>query len=327
MQKTWVQRTLIASVGIGLSFVSNLAQAAIYDHNGKKLPDTEVNSSNVDWELLSAQQGRNYNGVGLLEQDKEGFCTAFFLNTEGEGNAPAYAVTNGHCSNPNDALDGKEILLNRPSSLIFKLNYFANEETRVRPVPVRRVVYATMKGTDVAILELATPFRQLVKEGFTPLTIDKVPARVGERVEVVGIPMAGVEPTRSFLHRSDCEVGQSANLREDIYQWEKSIRTRCSVVGGMSGSPVVSLKSNQVVAIANTGVDDIAFSSQPECSLNRPCEVSSEGKVTTFPEENYAQSVSNIPSCFDRKGLFNLNLPACGLEKPSLRRLNRRFLK
>jgi hypothetical protein len=29
-----------------------------------------------------------------------------------------------------------------------------------------------MKGTDITILELDTTFKQLVKEGFTPLNID-----------------------------------------------------------------------------------------------------------------------------------------------------------
>ncbi|HEY9711264.1 MAG TPA: hypothetical protein V6D48_23850, partial [Oculatellaceae cyanobacterium] len=76
MRKTWRQTTLLASLGLGLALVSNWAQAAIYDRNGNKLPDAEVNSSQVNWELLSVEKGRNYNGVGLLEQDSEGFCTA-----------------------------------------------------------------------------------------------------------------------------------------------------------------------------------------------------------------------------------------------------------
>jgi V8-like Glu-specific endopeptidase len=315
MRKTWRQTTLLASLGLGLALVSNWAQAAIYDRNGNKLPDAEVNSSQVNWELLSAEKGRNYNGVGLLEQESEGFCTAFFLNTGGDDNAPAYAVTNGHCADLHTEPAAKEILINRPSNKVFKLNYFANAVTRVRPVPVRQVVYATMKGTDIAILELDTTFKQLVKEGFTPLKIEGVSPSVGEPIEVIGIPMTGVKSSLSYLHRVVCQVGQSVNLREDVYHWEKAIRTRCSVVGGMSGSPVVSLKSNQVVAIANTGVDDEALK-QPECSKNRPCEVSSDGRVATFPKENYAQRVSNIPSCFDSKGIFTLNLPSCALEKP-----------
>jgi V8-like Glu-specific endopeptidase len=315
MGKTWTQTTVLASVGLGLALVSNLAQAAIYDRNGNKLPDKEVNSSAVNWELLSAEQGKKYNGVGLLEQESDGFCTAFFLNAGGEENAPAYALTNGHCSDINKFPDAKEIIINRSSNIVFKLNYFVNQNPRVRAVGVQRVVYATMKGIDITILELNTTFGQLVKEGFTPLKIDEVSPRVGEPVEIIGIPMSRVEHSRSFLHKAVCQLGESAIVREDVYQWDKSIRMRCSVVGGMSGSPIVSLKSNRVVAIANTGIDDEALS-KPECSLNRPCEVFNDGSITTFPKENYAQRVSNIASCFDKQGIFNLNLPNCDLEKP-----------
>ncbi|WP_333476868.1 serine protease [Allocoleopsis sp.] len=310
-----LRNTLFATLGLGLALGANVAQAVIFDRNGNKLPDAEVNSSKVNWEILSVEKGRNYNGIGLLEQSSYGICTAFFVDTQGSEQAPAYAVTNGHCYDGSTFPSPQEILINQPSNLIFKLNYFQDGIKRVRPVRVQRIVYATMKGTDITVLELDTSFKQLVKEGFTPLKIEQVPAPVGEPVEILGIPLSGMEPSQSFLHRAVCEVGQSVNLREDVYQWEKSIRNRCSLVGGMSGSPVVSLRSNRVVAIANTGVDDDALS-QPQCSLNRPCEVSRDGKVTTLAHENYAQRVSDIPSCFDQKGVFNLNLPSCRLEKP-----------
>lgn len=315
MRRTWAKNILLVGVGLGLVLGANAAKAVIFDRNGNKLPDTEVNSSKVNWELLSVKNSRKYNGIGLLERSGVGFCTAFFIDTKGEGQIPAYAVTNGHCYDGSNFLNPEEIRLNQPSHLIFKLNYFKDGVNRVRSVSVRRTVYATMKGTDITILELATPFKQLVREGFSPLKIDEVSAPLGEPIEIIGIPLTGMESSQSFLHRAVCEVGQSVNVREDIYKWEKSIRNRCSLVGGMSGSPVVSLHSNRVVAIANTGVDDDALS-QPQCSLNRPCEVSRDGKISTLAHENYAQRVSDIPSCFDRRGLFNLNLPACRLEKP-----------
>jgi hypothetical protein len=315
MRKTGLKNTLLAALGLGLALGANVAQAVIFDRNGNKLPDSEVNSSKVNWELLSVEKGKQYSGIGLLEQRASGICTAFFLDTQGANQSPAYAVTNGHCYDGSTFPKPQEVLINQPSNLVFKLNYFKDGLNRVRSVRVRRVVYATMKGTDITVLELDTSFKQLVKEGFTPLKIEPVPAPVGEPVEIVGIPLNGVEPSRSFLHRAVCEIGQSANVREDVYQWEKSIRNRCSLVGGMSGSPVVSLQSNRVVAIANTGVDDNALS-QPECSLNRPCEITREGKITTLPKENYAQRVNDIPSCFDRRGIFNLDLSSCRLEKP-----------
>ena len=315
MHKTWITNALLACAGLGGVFGSNWAQAAIFDRNGNKLPDSEVNSTKVNWELLSIERAKQYNGVGLLEQNGNGFCTAFFIDTQGNHQAPAYALTNGHCYHGSDFPDAQEILINQPSDKVFKLNYFKDAQNRVREVRVRRIAYATMKGTDITVLELAISYKQLVKEGFIPLKIDRIPAQVGEPIQVIGIPLSGVESSRSFLHRSACQIGQSANIREDIYQWNRSIRTRCSLVGGMSGSPMVSLKSNQVVAIANTGVDDTAMQ-KPECSLNRPCEILSNGKITTFPLENYAQRVSDIPTCFDQRGLFNLNLSSCSLEKP-----------
>lgn len=316
MGKTWQQKILLALIGLGLSLVSSLAKAAVYDRNGNKLPDAKRNSLEVNWELLYSEQGKKYNGVGIIGYESDGFCTAFFLNTGGNDNAPAYAITNGHCYDGMGFPNAQEIIINKPSSLVFKLNYFENTKNSVRPVRVRQVVYATMKGTDLAILELDSTFKQLVKEGFTPLMIDDIPPSEGEHIKVIGIPMSQILPTRRFLHRAVCQVGKSVNLREDVYQWEEVIRHRCSALGGMSGSPIISLKTNRVVGIHNTSVTDRALI-RPECAEDRPCEIGSDGKVATFSQENYAQRVSDIPSCFDGKGIFNLNLAFCKLEKPN----------
>lgn len=314
--KNLISKSLYSTAGVGLVLTAHLSQAAIFDPNGNKLPDAEVNSAQVSWKLLKGEESKKYNGVGLLEFASNWSCTAFFIKTGNNPQAPAYAVTNGHCyDGSNGLLGANEIIVNRPSRLVFKLNYFANETDRVRSIGVRRVAYATMKNTDLAILELDTTFDRLVKEGFTPLTIDKNPVRVGEPVEVIGIPMDRVDPAKTYLHKAVCAIGQSANVREDVYNWKDSVRNRCSVVGGMSGSPMISVKSNRVVAIVNTGVNDEALP-QPECSLNRPCEVSKDGNIATLTNENYAQKASKIPYCFNRRGIFNLKLRSCGLEKP-----------
>lgn len=310
-----MNKKMLTFLSISMALVTNLAQAAIYDRKGNKLPDEAVNSSAVNWELLAAQNSKNYNGIGLFEKVGEGFCTAFFLNTKGDDNAPAYAVTNGHCAVLPEFPKATEIITNRPSELVFKLNYFVNSKSFVRTLPIRQIVYATMKGTDITVFELNTTFKQLVKAGFTPLEIDTLPASLGEPVKVVGIPGSGVQSSLRYLHKADCETGQSVNLNEDVYQWQNSVRHRCSTIGGMSGSPMISRKTNRVVAIVNTGVNDDAIK-EPECSWNRPCEVSNSGKKLTLPDENYAQRVDAIPTCFDQKGVFNLNIASCKLEKP-----------
>lgn len=308
-------KALSLCLGLGVIVAPNLSLAAIYDKNGNKLPDEEVNSPEVNWQRLKAEDGKNYNGVGLLEVGNGSFCTAFFLNTKGNYNAPAYAVTNGHCYQGTAGLMGaKEVIVNRPSQMTLKLNYFFNQPSRVRSIAVRRVVYATMKNTDIAIIELNTTFKQLVKEKFIPLTIDATPVKIGEPVKTLGVPLAGVNPSLSYIHKSICQIGESVRVREDVYQWDESIRNRCSIVGGMSGSPIISLNTNRVVAIVNTGVNDDALE-QPECTLNRPCEVNVENKAVTFPEENYAQKVNKISGCFNANGFFSLYRRSCLLEK------------
>jgi Trypsin-like peptidase domain len=172
-----------------------------------------------------------------------------------------------------------------------------------------------MKNNDIAILELKITQQELVKASITLLQIAPNPPEVGEPSIVVGVPSEGVKDELNFLHATTCQTGEIANVKEDIYNWKKSIRHRCSIVGGMSGSPMISLKTQQVVGIINTGVNDNA-AKQPQCSLNRPCEVVRDGSIQTFPLENYGQLVDRIPTCFDRRGIFNLYQSTCQLERP-----------
>ena len=182
-------------------------------------------------------------------------------------------------------------------------------------IPVKRLVYGTMKNTDIAILELTKTQQELIAAGVVPLQIATIPPASGEPAIVIGVPSEGVKDELNFLHAVTCRTGELANVKEDVYNWKKSIRHRCSIVGGMSGSPMISLKTHRVVGIINTGVNDNA-TKQPQCSLNRPCEVAENGSIQTFPQENYGQLVDRIPSCFNAQGVFDLTQSTCQLERP-----------
>lgn len=303
-------------VSIGGCLADSIVNAAIYDRTGRKIPDREVNSDRVNWQMLSVMASRQYNGVGLIDVDY-GVCTGFLIETGSlQPNAPAYVVTNGHCQGslsklPND----REIIVNKPSKTNFVVNYFHDFKPDRLSIPVRRMAYGTMKNNDIAILELTKTQQQLKKAGITPLKISTQPASQGEPLVVVGIPSQGVNDNLNFLHAATCKTGATVHLREDIYTWKKSIRHRCSIVGGMSGSPMISLKTRRVVGIINTGVNDNS-TKQPQCSLNRPCEVGQNGQIQTFAQENYGQLVHQIPTCFNRRGIFDLQQPSCKLERP-----------
>lgn len=323
--KVWLTRVMF--VGISLVITANLSHASIYDRHGNRMPDLEAASENVNWNILSITKDKIYNGIGLLNSDK-GVCTVFLLNslpqsgiTSGKigsnqsnspKNQPAYAVTNGHCYNIPKLPGVDEVIVNHPSNEYIFLNwFFDSNEQKLRVINVRTVVYATMKGTDIAILELDTTYQQLIDAGFNPLKINSNQTVAGEPVAMIGVP--GI--SKSFLHRTVCQTGESVNILENGYRGVGSIRHRCSAISGMSGSPLISLWTNKVVAIHSTSVKDNALA-EPECSDNRPCELLANGKKTTFLAENYAQKVNDIPSCFDENGVFNLHLSSCRLPKP-----------
>lgn len=306
---------LLVSSYVGGYLTNPAVRAAIFDRSGRKIPDREVNSDRVNWQMLSTAAGRKYNGVGVIDLNY-GVCTGFMFATGIHPNAPAYVLTNGHCQGSLSKLPtDREIIVNRSTKTKFILNYFHDFKPDRLTIPVKRLVYGTMKNNDIAILELTKTQRELTKAGITPLQIAPKPPTLGEPLIVVGVPSEGVKDELSFLHAATCQVGESANVKEDIYNWKRSIRHQCSIVGGMSGSPMISLKTQQVVGIINTGVNDSA-AKQPQCSLNRPCEVVKNGFVQTFPQENYGQPVDLIPSCFDRHGIFNLDRSTCELERP-----------
>ncbi len=306
---------MLLVVGTGGYLSTTATHGAIYDRSGRKIPDREVNSDRVNWKMLSTAAGRKYNGVGSIELSY-GVCTGFLITTSSVPTAPAYVLTNGHCQGTADKLpSARDILVNKPSNTNFIVNYFHDFKQERLSIPVKRMVYGTMKNNDIAILELTQTQQELAKVGVTPLKIASQSVQAGEALIIVGIPSQGVTDNLSFLHTVTCSAGATVHLKEHIYTWKKSIRHRCSIIGGMSGSPMISLKTNRVVGIINTGVNDSA-SKQPPCSLNRPCEVTAAGKVQTLAHENYGQLVDRIPTCFNERGIFNLNLASCKLERP-----------
>jgi Trypsin-like peptidase domain len=306
---------ILLAIGIGEYIPNANVRAAIFDRSGQKIPDREVNSDRVNWQMLSTKSDRKYNGIGLIDVNY-GMCTGFAIATGRNPQAPAYVLTNGHCQGKSGRLpNNREILVDRSTKTQFTVNYFYDFKPKRLTIPAKRLVYGTMKHNDIAILELNITQGELKQAGIELLQIAAKPPAVGEPSIVVGVPSEGVKDSLNYLHATTCQVGETANIKEDVYNWPKSIRHHCSIVGGMSGSPMISLKTNRVVGIINTGVNDNS-AKQPPCSLNRPCEVGKSGTIQTFPQENYAQLVDRIPACFDRRGIFNLDLDACQLERP-----------
>jgi hypothetical protein len=293
--------------------------AAVFDRKGNKLPEVGLDPDRVDWQLLESRQNIGYSGIGLITIREFSNCTGFFIATSNQ--APAYVVTNGHCIDLiENLLSPTEIVVDRrlrqsgrsAAVLSYTPDYFANPHRSRRTYKVQRILYATMKNSDLAILELPISQGDLIRTGITPLTIAPQPAKPGQRIDVVGVPGSVIPNNRQFLHRSSCLLGPTVLVKEGVYQWTQAIRNRCSVVGGMSGSPMIA--NGPVVGIINTGggYDRI----RNLCALNNPCEVGANGRPQHTIHENYGQPIDRLLGCFNERGLFDLARSGCRLDKP-----------
>jgi hypothetical protein len=228
--------------------------------------------------VLSDESGASpYSGVGRYEGRRT--CTAFFLDTgpipDDVADAPAYAVTSGHCAGA--------------GYVIF--NFFETSTERQLRVAVARSVYSTMTGRDIAVLELAAHFAELSNRMIRPLRVPFFAhATARDPILVVGAPEWPDRP-RSFLRVSSCRIeGVAPTVVERGWTWVDTPFTRCrDLLPGSAGSPVFSVTDRVVVAVIGRNSSET-------------------------PEVTYASPVTGLTMCFDAGRRFDVNMPDCPLE-------------
>jgi V8-like Glu-specific endopeptidase len=313
-------RSMLIGLGIwGIIGTSWSSSAAIFNRQGQRLSESNFDYRAIDWQMLNPATA--YSGVGLIKIRQSSNCTGFLINTT--ATAPAYVLTNAHCLDLLSNLPGaNEIILDKPirnqgrnrAPLTFTPNYFANTAQPRRSYEVKKVLYATMKDNDVALLELSTTQKDLINTGIVPLDIATLASPAGEKIQVIGVPGDSVPFERQFLHQVTCVLGSTVKIQEGAYTWPQSLKHRCSIVGGMSGAPMVA--KGKVIGIVNTGGAEVAPHSK-KCILNQPCELITNKKTLVTGNENYGQLLTKMASCFDSSGTFNLSPPSCLLDKPA----------
>ena len=291
---------------------------SIYDQDGNKLPDTMVNDSKVDWYTVKDDDPNNYSGVG-----RYGNCSASLIETGGNGEAPAYIITNGHCVgssllsevgyvydvNPRDLTSDHSVSTYKNMSFLYYKDYNTEDYLTIGD---KRVVFASMDKTDIAIVELNASLEFLKEvKNIDAYTLATVRPNLCLPIINVGVPLTGMHSSNYGLRKSECFRGSTVALREGPYKFSDSFRHRCSIVGGNSGSPLFDANSNHIIGLVNTAVNDNT-SQQENCSLNRPCEIQDQNN-SVKNNENYAQYVDFIAECFDTQGKFDKNLDTCGI--------------
>jgi len=248
------------------------------------------------------------SGVGRLTAASS--CTGTFINPTGDPDAPAYLITNGHCAQDWTAnevtIDGEP-----REGWAATFNYFidAAEGERVR-VPVNRVAYSTMKGRDVAILELDATAGELIERGIQPLALAEAPPPARFDLRVTGVPVSSVPADLAYLRQESCRANGRANLLEFIWHFNDAIANACQdIYGGSSGSPVFVGDDPAIVALINT-TNIGAF---VPCALGAPCEVRPEGTIMV-PDTSYATPVDGLAACFGVDGRFDVAAAGCSLD-------------
>ena len=216
----------------------------------------------------------------------------------------ALMLTAGHCFEGGMPSAG-QVLQNVPSSRSGSLlNASGNT---LGTVKADKLLYATMTNTDISVYELTDTFASIAsKYGATPLTIAASHPVNGD---TIAIPSAYWDRTwRCTLN------GFAATVEEDQWTWHDSLRygkTGCSVIGGSSGSPDVDTSTGQVVGVNNTINEDGQL-----CTLDNPCEVSSNGTKTERKGQGYGQETYWVTTCLNASRAIDLSVSGCLLPKP-----------
>jgi hypothetical protein len=265
--------------------------------------------------LLSNANGQNgkYTGVASLSSYVAG-CTAFFVDTRpaAADTAPAYVVTSGHCV---ANLADNTVIVDQPLAAWVAFNFFYDTEKRQVQLNASKIAYATMKGTDLAIVEMKATYGQLIAAGVRPLALSNSQHSAGERILAVGAPTEHMPPFEKFLRLGACTLGARADLIEFNWHWWGFYRNDCpDIYGGSSGSPVLAASTGDVIGVLNTGTGDSYYKGGSfDCYLGRPCELTPTG-YKVVEETNYAAPVAGLADCFTAGGILDIHREGCPLD-------------
>lgn len=263
-------------------------------------------TSSRPWNSVRIFFERGFHVDGIVGMSN---CSASFVRFKGvSDDAPGMVLTNGHCVGGGmfggGMLQPGEVYYRKAKN--FNLNLLDKSGSRIGTLSSRKIIYATMTDTDLAILELTQTYRQIqAATGVRPLEISTAAPAPGTPIEI----------SSGYWNRTyTCQIEATIPLlREGGWSFRQSLRyspNGCEVVGGTSGSPILSALTGEVIAINNTGNE-----SGQRCTVNNPCEVAENGDVRVIPGRGYGQQTYWLYTCLNAQGVFDLAVPSCVLPK------------
>lgn len=262
--------------------------------------------------LLSNAGGQNQDFAAVGRLRASGSCTAFLIEPPSASpSSPAYALTAGHCVSrePYGVIAGQTV------NYTLEFNYFADTRPDFVTVRATSVVWSTMKGADLALLQLAATLGDLQARGLRGFRLSTNTLPHDAPLFWIGAPVVNFPAERAFLRRGECSALGSTPIVEANWLWYDEIRNDCpDVYGGASGSPLFDAASGLVAGVLGTSTN-LSFDAGPDfdCFENRPCALTPRGPVVE-PATSYASPVAPLAGCFDASGRAATTLPSCSLD-------------
>ena len=272
-----------------------------------------VSASSAGGLVIESQgKGTSLTAVGRT-QGLDQPCTVWLLDVQAGADTDAYAATTGRCAGITDAAT---VLTGEPlEGASVDFNAFAPLTTAVLPnlvtTPIEEVVWASSRGTDLAVLRLGATYGELSDQGVSPITV-AAPPTTGEQILVAGVPVDTVPSDQQYLRAVTCAAGQPADVIEDVWLWRDRLTSDCQgVFLGSWGSPTFNPAGEAVAMVTTTS---IGAQETTHCYAGEPCEIQ-DSQVALVPDTTYLAPVASLGACFPQ-GTFTLG-GECLLEDPT----------
>jgi hypothetical protein len=288
----------------GLLAVVSLAMLIFSSTPASALPLTTQRSWEASAVLQSSEvrfdDGFQVNGIIALSN-----CSGSLVRFKNSSDdAKGIILTNGHCAGGlfGGMLKPGEVYSKKARHFSVKL--LSKTGSSVASLSADTILYATMTDTDVSLLQLNQSYRDIKKAtGVDALVLADQKAAPGTPIQIAS----------GYWKRTySCQIdGYVNSLKEGDWLFKDSLRYSnqgCDVIGGTSGSPIISSTSGEVVGVNNTINEDGA-----SCTVNNPCEIDVNGKVTVVQGRGYGQETYQFYSCLNAAREFDLATPGCVL--------------
>ncbi len=239
----------------------------------------------------------NYNFDGIVALDN---CSGSIVRFENsQGTDQAMVLTNGHCYE-GGMPDPGQVVYQQGSDRRFAV--LDDQAQEIGSLSAIQVIYSTMTKTDISLYKLQETYDQIEKQlNRHALVISSKHPDLNTAMEVIS----------GYWQRGyTCQIESFVNqLNEDQWSFSDSIRYSrpgCETIGGTSGSPILEVGTRNIIGINNTGNDN-----GEKCTMNNPCEIDKDGKITAEKGVSYGQQTFWISSCENAERSFDLSTPGC----------------